>query len=234
MMCANILIVEDESIVAMEIEEYLLNEGYSIVAVCSNAKDAYETAINNQVDLILMDISLMDSSNGIEAGKQIKKVKENIPIIFLTSFMDEYTIDKAIEIDPVAYLSKPFNQQELLASIKIALRHRGVSKDVEHTTIKIDDEFSFYVMNSELICNGELVRLNKKERTLLQLFIERANQLISNESIEYTVWPDTVSNDNARRILINRLRKKLKHKFIDTLGYSSPFTDIEWMWWRWR
>jgi len=214
---ANILIVEDESIVAMEIKSYLEGLHYNIVSICSTADDAYEKAINQEVDLILMDIFLSDS-NGIEATQRIKKIKQAMPVIFLTAFMDEETIDKAIAVNPVAYLLKPFNRKELEAAIKIGLSHLKLKSDILVGDMVLDHEFSFNNRSSELICCGELVSLSKKERMLLNLFLENQNRLVSNMTMEYALWPDKPSNDSRRRALISRLRAKLKHKFIDTLS----------------
>lgn len=209
----NILIVEDESIVAMEIESYLLSLNYKVTAICSTANDAYEKAISNDVDLVLMDIYLIDS-DGIEATARIKEVKPNLPIIFLSAYMDEETIDRAIEVNPEAYLTKPFNRKDLAVSIKIALKHR--ESIMSTADILFDSEFSFDTKTLELICCGEYVSLTKKERRLLTLFLKKKNQLITIENIEYELWPNRPSNDSRRRSLISRLRAKLKHKFIET------------------
>ena len=216
---ADILIVEDESIVASEIEIYLAGEGYHIVDVCSSADEAYDAAIGNHVDLILMDIALIESS-GIEASRRIKEVKD-VPIIFLTAFMDEETIDRAIEVHPVAYLTKPFSYLELTTAIKIGLKQTQEADALPDGAIKIDQEFTFSPLSSELIHCHEPIRLTKKEKVLLQLFLDKPNQLISNELIEYTVWEDKVVNDNARRVLISRLRSKLKHKFIKAFSMEG-------------
>jgi DNA-binding response OmpR family regulator len=216
-MSKKILIVEDESIIAIEIESYLIKLGYEIVGIASTADDAYKQAMNNQVDLILMDIYLINS-NGIDAAIKIKKEK-NIPIIFLTAHMDEETIERAITVNPVAYLTKPFNRQELFAAIKI-----GLSKccNIDNSLvgdISLDHEFSFNTKSSQLICCGEEVHLSKKERQLLKLFINHKNTLISFMTMEYELWADKPSNDSRRRTLISRLRAKLKHRFIET--YAS-------------
>jgi len=217
----NILIVEDETIVAMEIESYLRSLNYNVIATCSTADCAYQEAICNDVDLVLMDIFLIDS-NGIEATSRIKKVKPDLPIIFLSAFMDEDTITKAIEVNPQAYLMKPFNHAELEVAIKIGLKHNEVSQKDEtkrEGNIYLNSEFSFNTQSSQLIFCGETVNLTKKERTLLQLFLKNPNALVSIESIEYELWPDKPTNDGRRRSLISRLRAKLKHQFIET--YSS-------------
>ena len=209
----NILIVEDESIVAMEIESYLLSLNYNITAICSTADEAYKKAISNDIDLVLMDIYLIES-DGIEATIRIKKIKPNLPIIFLSAYMDEETIDRAIEVNPEAYLTKPFNRKDLAVSIKIALKNK--ESLMMTGDIILDNEFSFDTKSLELICCGENVSLTKKERTLLLLFLKQKNHLITIEKIEYELWPNKPSNDSRRRSLISRLRAKLKHKFIET------------------
>jgi len=209
----NILIVEDESIVAMEIESFLLSLNYNITAICSTANDAYEKAISNDVNLILMDIYLRES-DGIEATARIKEIKPNLPIIFLSAYMDEDTIDRAIKVNPEAYLTKPFNRKDLAVSIKVALKNKEFP--VTKGDMILDSEFSFDTKTLELICCGEYVSLTKKERTLLTLFLKKKNHLITIENIEYELWPNKPRNDSRRRSLISRLRVKLKHKFIET------------------
>ena len=213
----NILIVEDESIIAMEIESYLSSLGYNIIDVCSTADDAYEKAMSNDVDLILMDIYLIKSS-GIDAALKIKK-KKDIPILFLTAHMDEVTIEKAIEVNPVAYLTKPFNRQELFAAIKIGFNKYSSIENNLVGDMLLDHEFSFDSKSSQLICCNQEVHLSKKERQLLKLFIKHKNMLVSFMTMEYELWEDKPSNDSRRRTLVSRLRSKLKHRFIET--YSS-------------
>ena len=221
----NILIVEDESIVAMEIDSYLTQCDYNIVGICTNGDDAYNMAIDSDVDLILMDIFLINS-NGIETAIKIKEKKSDMPIVFLTAYMDEETIDKAVATNPVAYLIKPFNRQALLASIKIALRDKNMLGSTVVGDIYLDDEFSFDSYASQLIYCGEEIHLTKKERHLLIFFIENRNRLISNDMIEYEIWPDKPSNDSRRRSLLSRLRSKLKHKFIETISSEGYVLKI--------
>ncbi len=213
-MSANILIVEDESIVAMEIESYLKKIGYQVIAICTNADDAYNTAISFEVDLVLMDIYLVDS-NGIEASKRIK-AKKDIPIIFLTAYMDEETIEKAVAINPVSYLTKPFNRKELYAAIKIGLNQTNNKVLTLVGDIPLDDEFSFDSKSTQLICCGKIINLSKKEKELLILFLKNKNILITAMIMECEIWPDKQSSDSTRRTLVSRLRAKLKYKFIET------------------
>jgi DNA-binding response OmpR family regulator len=211
---ANILIVEDESIVAMEIESYLSSLDYNIVAICSDADDAYEKAISNDVDLILMDIYLIDS-DGIDATIKIKE-KHDIPIVFLTAHMDEETIERAIATNPIAYLSKPFNRRDLYAAIKIGLNQTHNQTPTLVGDIRLDDEFSFDSKSVELICCGKIISLSKKEKMLLILFINNRNILITSMIMECEIWADKQISDSTIRTLVSRLRSKLKYKFIET------------------
>jgi DNA-binding response OmpR family regulator len=213
----NILIVEDEKKSSVEIKSYLIKLGYSITGICDTTKDAYRQSINNKIDLILMSDRLI-KNDGLLDALEIRK-ECNIPIIFLSAEMDENIIDKAIILDPIAYLVKPFNHKELAAAIKIALSHTHHEKHHILGNIPLDHEFSFDTKSEQLICCSEEVHLSKKERQLLELFLNNKNRLISFMTMEYELWADKPSNDSRRRTLISRLRAKLKHRFIET--YAS-------------
>lgn len=117
---AKILIVEDESIVALDIQSRLRRLGYLVPAFVATGEDAVAKTAEILPDLILMDIKLRGSMDGIEAARQIKE-KHAIPIIYLTAFADETTLQRAKLTEPFGYLLKPFEERELLASIRMAL-----------------------------------------------------------------------------------------------------------------
>ncbi len=217
----NILIVEDESIVAMEIESYIKKLGYSVVDTCSNAEDALKAVEQNTVDIIMMDIHLKGELDGVETAVRIKQSHPHIEILFLTAHLDDYNVDRAIKVDPTAYLSKPFNREELRVFLKIALRKikRDAIIDVstKHTII-LDHEFSYDPLNHTLYCYLEIINLTKKEDELLELFIDNKNNIVDFYTIENTIWPDKETNTNTIRTLVKRLRQKLKHKFIETVS----------------
>jgi len=226
-MSQNILIVEDEYIIAMEIESYLSSLNYNIIGICSTAEEVYTIVKKIHVDLILMDIFLTESS-GIDAAKRAREINPNIPIIFLSAHMDEETISHAIAVDPVAYLVKPFNRNDLSVAIKIGLTQNQLhEKTLIRGDIHLDKEFSFDTKSSELICCGESISLTKKERKLLKLFLKNINSLISISTVEYELWPDQPSSDTRRRSLISRLRSKLKHKFIETYASEGYILKIK-------
>ena len=116
----NILIVEDEGTIALEIQNKLEEWGYSIVGTVSSGEEAIMVALNKHPDLILMDIILKEKITGIEAANIIKN-NFDVPIIYLTAYGDEKTIEDAKITSPQAYLLKPFDDKELKLTIEMAL-----------------------------------------------------------------------------------------------------------------
>lgn len=122
---ANILIVEDENIVALDLEIRLKNLGYSITAKVASGEQALQRMIDADVDLVLMDIRLKGKMDGIQAAGIIR-TQYDIPVIYLTAFVDEYTLERTRATEPYGYILKPFEEQELSAQIEMALgKYKG-------------------------------------------------------------------------------------------------------------
>lgn len=115
-----ILVVEDESIVAMGIEHRLKALGYQIIASVASGEVAIEKAAETQPDLVLMDIQLQDSMDGIEAAEHIRQ-QYNIPVVYLTAHTDHHTFQRAKVTEPFGYIIKPFHEGDLHITIEMAL-----------------------------------------------------------------------------------------------------------------
>lgn len=125
---AKILIVEDESIVAMDVEKRLVKLGYNVTNCVASGEEALIKAAEDQPDLVLMDIYLKGNIDGIEAASQIYS-HFNIPVIYLTANGDNNTLERAKITEPLAYILKPFKERELQATIEITLfRYRTERK----------------------------------------------------------------------------------------------------------
>jgi PAS domain S-box-containing protein len=118
---ARILIVEDERVVAWNIQEILKIFAHETVAIASSGDEALQRVADTQPDLVLMDIRLQGKMDGITAA-QLIWTQFHIPIVYLTAHADEQTIEQAIGSAPFGYVIKPFNRLELHAAIKTALR----------------------------------------------------------------------------------------------------------------
>ncbi|WP_034607441.1 hybrid sensor histidine kinase/response regulator [Megalodesulfovibrio gigas] len=115
-----IMIVDDERIVALDIKNTLERLGYKVPAICSTGEEAVEKAAELTPDLILMDIKLRGEMDGVQAAELIH-TRQGTPIIFLTAYSDEKTLERAKLSEPFGYLIKPFEERELHSNIEIAL-----------------------------------------------------------------------------------------------------------------
>jgi two-component system, sensor histidine kinase and response regulator len=134
-----ILIVEDEAILAMDLEEILQQSGYSVVGLCDSGEEAVEESSRLYPDVIIMDITLKGDMTGIDAAVVINQ-KLDIPIIFLTSHDEDDVISSAQKSGSFSYLVKPVNVQELRANIEIAIlsqKARNQLKDINRTKDKV-------------------------------------------------------------------------------------------------
>ncbi len=120
----SILIVEDERIVARDLEGILDGLGYRVVGSVASGEQAVETATAERPDLVLMDIVLEGEMSGVDATRAIRE-RIDIPIIYLTAYSDDATLQRAKATEPFGYLLKPFDERELHTSIEMALyKHR--------------------------------------------------------------------------------------------------------------
>ena len=139
----NILIVEDESIVAKDIQHSLKKLGYNVVDIVSTGENAITAATEKKPDLVLMDIMLKGAMSGIEAAHVIKE-KLNIPVIFLTAYADESTFNKAKITEPYGYIIKPFKEVDLHTSIEMAIyKHEKVSE------VQKERDFLYYSVENK-------------------------------------------------------------------------------------
>lgn len=120
MTAETILVVEDETITALDIEQSLRRKGYGVPGIACTGSEAVTLALQHRPSLILMDIRLKGDINGIEAAKRIQ-ADLNVPIVFLTAYADRPTLERAKSADPSAYLLKPFEEAVLYTTIEIAL-----------------------------------------------------------------------------------------------------------------
>ena len=139
---AKILIVEDEVIIAMEIENSLQMLGYDVTSKVDNGKDAIKKAEADKPDLILMDIRIKGDMDGIEAAETIR-TRFGIPIIFSTAYLDEKRIQRAKITMPFGYVLKPIQERELKITLEMALFVARVDSERRRTESKLRDSLQF-------------------------------------------------------------------------------------------
>jgi DNA-binding LytR/AlgR family response regulator len=154
----NILVVEDESIVAKDIQNSLRRLGYNVPTTVSSGEEAIAHAEEQNPDLVLMDIMLKGELSGIDAAGQIRQ-RFNIPVIYLTAYADESTLAKAKITEPYGYIIKPFKEIDLHTSIEMALYKHGKESEMRkerdlYSSIVMDNNVSdsiFVKSNSRLV-----------------------------------------------------------------------------------
>ncbi|MDZ8106449.1 MAG: response regulator transcription factor [Nostoc sp. DedQUE12a] len=120
MASARILIVEDEILVAREIESHLQSMAYEVVGIAVTTNTVIQKTTENMPDLVLMDINLQGSQDGIDMAAEISD-RFKIPVIYITAYADDSTLERAKLTNPFGYVLKPFTQQELRVAIELAL-----------------------------------------------------------------------------------------------------------------
>ena len=123
-----ILVVEDEGIVALDIQTKLERMGYEVPATVASAGEAIDKAAELEPDLVLMDIQLEGDTDGIAAAERIHKDLQ-IPIVYLTAYADDVTLARAKVAQPFAYLLKPFEERDLYVTIEIALNKHDLEQE---------------------------------------------------------------------------------------------------------
>lgn len=115
-----IIVVEDNILISIDIRTRLIQMDYDVVCVVNSGEDAVSKSLELKPDVIIMDIKLSGSMDGIEAARKIHEVF-GIPVIFVSAYADEETIERANLVNPVCYIVKPFENVQLYTAIESAL-----------------------------------------------------------------------------------------------------------------
>lgn len=127
MTAPTLMIVEDEIILAMELEEKLADMGYQVVGRVTSGEDALQKAGELLPDLVVMDIRLDGGLDGIETAKLLRK-KYAVPVVYLTAYTDEKTLQRAKLTEPFGYLVKPYSEQELRTTVEMSLHKASIER----------------------------------------------------------------------------------------------------------
>ncbi|MEP2668567.1 MAG: response regulator [Cyclobacteriaceae bacterium] len=130
-----VLIAEDDQVVSKNLSFTLQERGYTVVDICESAEELLQRLKASQPDIIIMDINLAGLMDGIEATALIT-AKTNVPVLYLTSDRDLNTVERAKLTNPDGYLIKPFDVDELVSAIEIALyRHQLKGEEKNESTV---------------------------------------------------------------------------------------------------
>lgn len=184
----NIFIVEDESIVAKDIQNSLIKLGYNVVGIANNGKEAIEKITELNPDLVLMDIMIKGPMTGIEVSEKIKETI-SVPVIFLTAYADEGTLSRAKITEPYGYILKPFKEIDLHSTIEMAVyKHQKDSallkeRDFLYSLVENKDDKSKDILFVK--SNSRLVKVYLKDIYFVEALKDYV--IINTESSRYTV-----------------------------------------------
>ena len=212
-----VVVVEDEQRISQFLKKGLAEKGYTVEAV-GDADAALERITATQPDLVILDLLLPGSRDGLELCRELRVRGLRSKILMLTA---RDTVENKIEgLDAGAddYLVKPFSFRELLARIRALLRRTEV---VEPGPIVFED-LSYEPESRELARHGKTVRLTVREGALFELLLRRRGKVVSRTEIQARVWEDSFElSTNIIDVYINALRKKIdggeREKLIQTV-----------------
>ena len=182
----NILIVEDENIIAKDIQHSLKKLEYTVVGICSTGEEAIRATEILKPDLVLMDIMLQGDMSGIEAAGHIRE-KYRIPIIYLTAYADESTLSKAKVSEPYGYIIKPFKEIDLRTSIEMSIykheKETDVKKELDslYSIVENKDSKDILFVKS----NSRLIKVKSSDIYFLEALKDYV--VINTSSARYTI-----------------------------------------------
>ena len=214
-----VLVVENEQIVALDLEACLETMGYA-VAFATTGEDATLAVEKLKPDLVLMDIRLDGSLDGIQAAEQIRRDSDT-PLVFLTAYTDHQTIERAAKVDPAGYIVKPFDERELAATLHLALhRQRRDSRfpagnsgrhPQQGSTVTRIGKLTIDHIQCRVYLREAEIQLTKKEFDILCYLVEHAGEPVSPGSILLSVWgPQFAHYVQTLRVHIGNLRQKIE------------------------
>ncbi len=135
---ARIFIVEDEALVAMELEDRLCGMGYEVCGRAARGAGAVDAIVRAEPDLVLMDIRLADDVTGIDVAEQLR-VRSDVPVVFLTAYSDDDLTGRARRVQPFGFLVKPFQEREVRVNIEIALYKHAAERELVHHRERLEE-----------------------------------------------------------------------------------------------
>ena len=213
----NVLVVDDDKEIVSAIEIYLRKENYNVF----KAYDGEETLMifndkSNEIHLVILDI-MMPKKDGIQTLKELR-MKFNLPVLVLSAKSEDNDKIEGLNIGADDYLTKPFNNLELIARVKSLLRRYtvlgAVSKDQidnNNNNTYIVGDLSINDDTKEVICEGKSVKLTPTEYNILKFLVKNKGKVFSISQIYENVWEEeSFGTDNIIAVHIRHIREKIE------------------------
>lgn len=223
-MADHVLIVDDDEAVRTMLYKVIRSNGIE-ADTAAGGMDALNLIGQKTYDLILLDIN-MHGMDGFQVIQKIRSQGINTPIIVVSGRVEDYDMLYGLDIGADDYVTKPFNPVVLGAKVKALIR-RSKNNPSASKDLLTAGPFQYNTSTLRFYKNGEEILLSAKENAMIKLFMDNVNRVFSKDMIYELVWGETIIDENAIMVYINRLRQKIeedpgKPKYIQTvrgLGY---------------
>ncbi|MBM9578314.1 response regulator [Leptospira sp. 201903070] len=230
-----ILVVEDEIIVAVNLGQKLKKLGYELVGITSSGEEAIQKAEENHPDLVLMDINIEGNLDGIETAEVLRN-RFHTPVIYLTAYADENTLDRAKKTQPLGYIVKPFESDQLRSSIEVALYKNEIEQRSKQTEEKLKgalDQLGAGIVTTDE--NGLLLFMNPAAEKLTGCKYEDHLGKPVQEVFNFKNGAGEIAGNLVEEVILSRLPKENGNLILlskngtlqEVLLQSSPILGIE-------
>jgi two-component system cell cycle sensor histidine kinase/response regulator CckA len=230
-----IVVVEDETVIAMELRDRLKKLGYEVCAVVSSGEEAIKKTCELNPDLVMMDIMLEGKIDGVEATKRIRQ-QFDIPVVYLTAYSDDSTLERAKLTEPYGYVLKPFDERELYTTIEIALYKYKMEKKLKDnerwlsTTLKsigdavittdMDGKVTFINPKAEVLTGWKGADAVGKSLDVIFCIMDDKSRKTLDKHVLQVLKRQANGKSIEHCILVNK-----HHKEVDISENTSPIID---------
>ena len=223
-----VLIVDDDQAVRTMLCKIMNNNDFQVTQA-ESGEQALAAVAEMDFDLILLDIN-MHGMDGFEVINEIRGQGKNVPIMVVSGRKADYDTLYGLDIGADEYITKPFNPVTLGAKAKALIRRsRSTVEGAADTVIKVGP-FSYDTQTLRFYKNDVEIPLSAKENAMIKLFIDNEDNIFSKDMIYSLIWGETIIDENAIMVYVNRLRQKIEDdpsdpRYIQTVrGLGYRFT----------
>ena len=212
-------VLSNKKVLCLEDEEAILRNicaslelFFAEVKGVADGFDALELALSDAYDVLVLDISV-PNIDGLEITKKVRAINQKIPIVILSSHVEQEYLWRAVELKITRYLAKPYDKKSFVKALEdVAMELVGRTP-----TIRLNDKLEYDFGKKALYVNGEISHLSKSESKLLEYFLNNKNQTITYEQIFDYIWDYEQPTKEAIKTIVKELRRKLGKDVIKNL-----------------
>lgn len=212
-------VLSNKKVLCLEDEEAILRNicaslelFFAEVKGVTDGFEALELAMSRAYDVLVLDISV-PNIDGLEIAKKVRAINQKIPIVILSSHVEQEYLWRAVELKITRYLAKPYDKKSFVKALEdVAFELVGRTP-----TIRLNDELEYDFGKKALYVNGEISHLSKSESKLLEYFLNNKNKTITYEQIFDYIWDYEQPTKEAIKTIVKELRRKLGKDVIKNL-----------------